>query len=266
MKMSHDESVIAGNTWIGNTAASVGGAALLYESASHVSSEHYEDNDADEGGAVAVIAGWGSVELEDCTFAGNEADRGGHLYVDLVGYRVKLRRVDLVDGEADEGGAVYTRPGSDLDLRNVLLAGNDASVAGGAVSVDATTGKIHNSVAIWNDAPTGGGIRVRDGAVFEVTNTVFRENTGGSTVRLESGTAPTIRYNDFYLNALDFYGMPSQVGIDGNLAVTTGFVDEAVGDFTLLSTSALRNAGDPAISDPDGTRSDIGLYGGPYAW
>ena len=44
-----------------------------------------------------------------------------------------------------------------------------------------------------------------------------------------------------------------------------GFVDPASGDYTLDPTSGLVDAGDPALSDPDGTRSDIGLFGGPSA-
>ena len=33
-------------------------------------------------------------------------------------------------------------------------------------------------------------------------------------------------------------------------------------NFTLQSTSALINAGDPSTSDPDGSRADIGAFGG----
>jgi uncharacterized protein (TIGR03382 family) len=33
--------------------------------------------------------------------------------------------------------------------------------------------------------------------------------------------------------------------------------------FVLTATSAMRDAGDPALSDPDGSRSDIGAWGGP---
>jgi len=36
-------------------------------------------------------------------------------------------------------------------------------------------------------------------------------------------------------------------------------------DLTLQPTSALIDAGDPAVSDPDGTNSDIGAHGGPGA-
>jgi hypothetical protein len=37
-------------------------------------------------------------------------------------------------------------------------------------------------------------------------------------------------------------------------------------DFHLQMYSPLINAGDPTILDRDGSRSDIGLYGGPYGW
>ena len=39
----------------------------------------------------------------------------------------------------------------------------------------------------------------------------------------------------------------------------------AAGDFRLRAGSALRDAGDPAILDPDASRSDIGRFGGPDA-
>ena len=37
-------------------------------------------------------------------------------------------------------------------------------------------------------------------------------------------------------------------------------------DFHLQKFSPLIDAGDPNILDRDGSRSDIGLYGGPYGW
>ena len=58
---------------------------------------------------------------------------------------------------------------------------------------------------------------------------------------------------------------------DGNVAVDPAFVSfspstPAQGwDFHLLDTSPLVDAGDPALSDPDGSRSDVGAYGGPDA-
>ncbi len=37
-------------------------------------------------------------------------------------------------------------------------------------------------------------------------------------------------------------------------------------DFHLQKYSPMIDAGDPTILDRDGSRSDIGLYGGPYGW
>ena len=36
-------------------------------------------------------------------------------------------------------------------------------------------------------------------------------------------------------------------------------------DLTLAAGSPAIDAGDPSISDPDGSRSDIGAFGGPFS-
>ncbi|MEZ4241964.1 MAG: hypothetical protein R3F59_38600, partial [Myxococcota bacterium] len=60
-----------------------------------------------------------------------------------------------------------------------------------------------------------------------------------------------------------FDGMPSAMGLDGNVDYTPWFVDRDHGDYHLRSTSPVIDLGDPSILDPDGTRSDMGRYGGP---
>ncbi|RME49773.1 MAG: hypothetical protein D6795_11205, partial [Deltaproteobacteria bacterium] len=68
------------------------------------------------------------------------------------------------------------------------------------------------------------------------------------------------------LNA--FTGLPDPTGTDGNISVDPRFVDTTgddplAWDLHLSSDSPLIDAGDPALLDPDGSRSDIGAYGGP---
>ena len=52
-------------------------------------------------------------------------------------------------------------------------------------------------------------------------------------------------------------------GVDGNLVLDPKFADAFT--FHLLPDSPAIDAGDPAILDLDGTTSDMGLHGGPYA-
>jgi hypothetical protein len=52
-----------------------------------------------------------------------------------------------------------------------------------------------------------------------------------------------------------------QTGINGNLSVDPLFVSDSV--FILQEGSPAINVGHPEVSDIDGSRSDIGLYGGP---
>jgi hypothetical protein len=130
----------------------------------------------------------------------------------------------------------------------------------------AVRGRVVNDVAYANDAPIGAGIAIANGSTLTVRNTVFLENATGAALELLSGYAPTVTYNDFSMNTLDFAGMYSVVGFYGNLAVVPGFVGELNGDFHLTATSGVLDKGDPALSDLDGSRSDMGVYGGPYGY
>jgi len=59
-------------------------------------------------------------------------------------------------------------------------------------------------------------------------------------------------------------------GTNGNLSVDPQYLDSTSPDYAdwdlhLSDTSPLIDAGDPSILDPDGSPSDIGIYGGPGA-
>jgi len=60
-----------------------------------------------------------------------------------------------------------------------------------------------------------------------------------------------------------FEGMPDLIDVDGNLAVDPRFADTL--NFIPAPGSPMIDAGNPELTDPDGTTSDIGLYGGPNA-
>ena len=75
------------------------------------------------------------------------------------------------------------------------------------------------------------------------------------------------KYNNVWNSNVTYSGFTSDTT---NLSVDPMIVNEDTAqgelDFHLQKYSPLIDAGDPNILDRDGSRSDIGLYGGPYGW
>jgi hypothetical protein len=76
------------------------------------------------------------------------------------------------------------------------------------------------------------------------------------------GNQIPIHYNNFWDNIYDIQYNDSIIDTVGNIHADPMFTDTNM--FQLQLYSPLIDAGDPNILDLDGTRSDIGAYGGPY--
>ena len=73
-----------------------------------------------------------------------------------------------------------------------------------------------------------------------------------------------ISYNDVWNNAAGNYkDMPDLTEQNSNLSVDPLFVDQE--SFRLKPNSPLIDKGNPLLTDPDGSASDLGIYGGPEA-
>jgi len=100
---------------------------------------------------------------------------------------------------------------------------------------------------------------------YEFVNNIVVGNGGGA---LAWGTYPgsddmLADYNDVWNNTLS--GGTDKLDGEGNVDVNPSFTDAAEGDFTLRALySSCIDAGDPYRTDPDGSRSDMGAFGGPY--
>ncbi len=97
-----------------------------------------------------------------------------------------------------------------------------------------------------------------------------RYNFGGAVYLGSTSYAGTLdsTYSNWYGNtSTEFVNVTTPVGSYGNVAVSPGYndtssSDAASWDLTLSATSSLVDAGDPSLTDTDGSRSDIGAYGG----
>lgn len=92
----------------------------------------------------------------------------------------------------------------------------------------------------------------------EYAKFVDYENFPNDTVRLEYNHLWNIDSTFNWVNPLAQYDTTI-----GNIWAYPMFVNPDSGDYRLQAYSPLIDAGDPSILDVDGTRSDIGFFGGP---
>ena len=105
------------------------------------------------------------------------------------------------------------------------------------------------------------GIKLWSNSIVK-NNVVTNTGRGISKYSLQN---PVVRYNNAWNNTINYDGIaPDTTNLSVDPMVMNDDPNLGDLDFHLQMYSPLIDAGDPNILDKDGTRSDIGLYGGPY--
>ncbi len=216
------------------------------------------------------------LEIDLVDFDQNAADEGGAVYVESGASLVLTH--GKVFANTGENGAGVLADGGEFSSNNAIYAWNSASNAGGGVmGIDATVALTNVTVGI-NDAPAdgGGGVSASGSTALTLLNSIIYGSSAGYGVAIGTSASLTASYSDVYDNTTDNYtGVTDPTGTDGMIAIVPGFVSvSSDGDYTndtwtLDASSAVINTGDPdaAYDDTDGTRNDVGAYGGPSgAW
>jgi hypothetical protein len=222
------------------------------------------------------------------SYGGGVCVRGGN---------VSFTRALLEGNFADQGGGIYGDGGSVVTFAQGLISENDA-VDGGGVNLTGASASFTNTVVACNEATTdGGGVYTETSGTASFVNTVLFRNTSsvtgssrgldayvGASTRLNltssiveaafgayalwGAGSGTFDYDNVYNSVGSTYGGTLVAGA-GALATGANFVSarcdgNAYNDnFTLAGGSVSRNAGDPSSTDVDGSRADMGAYGGP---
>ncbi|MFZ5476699.1 MAG: MopE-related protein [Myxococcota bacterium] len=197
-------------------------------------------NSADIGGGVYVNTGsvtdWGWAWVE-----GNAAAAGGGFYT---------------SGQVTMGNSVFA---------NNTSSGRDTVTGGAAADVSDSGGSFSIvNVAMYNNVGVAMIYATSESSVA-IANSILFENADGPCLDGETDSSLSITYSDVYGCTDDPYGAWSdETGNNGNLASDPLFVDAGGGDFHLMPRSPAVDAGDPApeYNDTDGTRNDMGAYGG----
>lgn len=237
----------------------------------------FEHNEASfEGGAIHIEGH--QLDVLDSRFEHNESQAGGALYLSGPG-PFQLTRNLLCGNEASpravssndppNGGAVYyagTTPGAPWTNNRYL--DNAASGAGGAVFLERGGLELTYSNFLGNASGSGGAaIHLATDVLF--TNNLVAWSAGGASLSGGTDATADVARNGWW----DNLGGHISTAFVGNQEVTAAprLSDYSVGNACVSiadwhdAYSPLRDAADPTIFDLDGTRSDIGAYGGPAA-
>ncbi len=182
---------------------------------------------------------------------------------------------------------LYQPTAGTLYVQNCILCGNTSH----GVYIDRTSATSLPNVFIYNCifvANEGSGVYLN--AYYAGSGNYYYGNltmyntilAGNSRYGIEAGASTkssgtiTLDYNDYVANTLGNYsalfgpGMPVSAG-SHSFSLAPDFVGGSVyacnQDYRLLPSSVCKNAGQVGLGwlNPDGTRNDIGAYGGPYA-
>jgi hypothetical protein len=139
-------------------------------------------------------------------------------------------------------------------LKNNLFL--KVSGSGGAYGMKSYEDTLINNIVIgeWGRGIFTAGSDIRNNQI-ENTLTGVKYDVGSGLPE------PDFQHNNLWQNQTNFQNFSADTT---NLSVDPMFVNEDIMDFHLQMFSPLIDAGDPNVLDVDGSRSDIGLWGGPY--
>ncbi|MFO7985906.1 MAG: DUF1565 domain-containing protein [Desulfatiglandaceae bacterium] len=246
---------IVNNTIKGNQATIDGGGIRCYRSNPEIILNVITDNKAKNGGGILCFES--DPPILHNTMTGNQASGHGG---GIVCYRQSDAIISANTIAANEagimGGGIFSYESSP-EISNNILSGNHAFVYGGAVFCDRSSPVIKNCAIVRNMAMGSGTVYAFLSSSPQISNTVFWQNSNDLVFDFVS--SPSVTYTD--IADARFWDH------NGNMSADPLFVDIEAGDYRLSSDSPCINAGDPSTDqrDPDGSRNDMGAFGGPGA-
>lgn len=267
----YDPMVSGGGLWCMNYSS---------PTVSHVEIAH---NAAASGGGIYCYL-YSSPDLRNVTVRNNFALFGGGIYCNHHSSPT-LSNVVIADNSAENmGGGMECYDHSSPVMTNVIISGNSAEYGGGIYAGSHVYPILTNVTVTGNSATLGGGARLYSNANPTFTNSIFWNDSPYEIYLFDEyfNSTTTISYCDIQggedgiITNGNFTG--TILWLEGNIDVAPRFVPFPFRgfDYLLIPGSPCIDAGDPLILDgfgwpqwyPNGTRSDMGAYGGPgnAAW
>jgi hypothetical protein len=209
----------------------------------------------------------------------NNAVYGGAIYCDRSSSPAIINNVISKNKATGIGGGIYSFRATPNINRNRLVE-NEAADSGGGIFCNRDSSRITNNIIWKNKAKIGGGISCDRSAATVINDTITANiAVHGGGMFVESGSVRSINLilwqneDDLYFKQLSPSSRPDHSnigdgdlrGINGNISADPLFADPENGDFRLQPGSPCIDSGDPELiyNDHDGSRNDMGAFGGP---
>lgn len=255
-----------------------GGIALKNDANPQIENCTISNNNS-EGLGGGIYCYYSDPVIVSCAITGNYSfDSGGgicgthfdgHITDSKINYNHSLYR----------GGGIYFSSFSDPVIERSEICGNMADDRGGGVYAGSNSSDVINCTICDNLAGEGGGGVYCVNTNSDFVNVIIAHNFGNRGVWIYDTFNVDFDYCLFYDNTVGNFGgdpiyFPSgieeftAVNFNGdscdvyhNVYDDPAFIDHYSGNYQLLSSSICIDAGNPqSPDDPDGTRSDIGVY------
>lgn len=242
-----EDSLLQYNRLPDGSYSGAGGGMFLQDSVADIQRTRVIGNRNANGGGAYVSSTL--LHLVDCQLVGNGlgySGLGGGLLMSNVNltdtsYTAGLDRVLIAENTAREGGGVWIAGSSDYGISQTSLVNNSALRGGGMYLYDGASPRIQNSIIAQNQA-----WNVYNDDMFPgnptFTNTILH-NPAGTNHNL--GTLG-----------------PGAMDIDPKFIASARDQESAEDDYHLIPDSPAIDAGMSGTTDKDGSRADLGFYGG----
>jgi len=229
-------------------------------------------------GDAGILSAWGVIVVENCIFDGcqdgiNDALGGSDVYVHNCLFANILNQAIVVESRSsvvtdcifrDFPNAASYGIYEYASTSNIVMHNLFYNMAGrGCQYCDEDfyfTNNVFYNFHVWNNSATAmeqisAGIDVSNNAFVKCDIAFFPLNI--DTLEIKNVNLWQNRVDIFY------YSDPPPIDTVGLVRADPMFYDAEAHDFHLQAFSPLIDSGNPEILDEDGTRSDIGVFGGP---
>ncbi|MDI7268478.1 MAG: right-handed parallel beta-helix repeat-containing protein [Myxococcota bacterium] len=245
------DTLITRSRFVANSAVRRGSAVAGYLGGRIAENRFDRNVGGFEGGAVSGNAGWYLSEVVHNVFADNRVVGVWDVHTECCNPAPAL---DLEPADATIRNNLFLRNTAEAEPRSGWRGPGAVRILDGAQ-------RIVNNTFVDN----AGRLAHLAGGSVQIRNNIFAGGEGESGVYAWSNSGgPTVDWCNAWMARVRPYGVDTDVG-PNNIFLDPLFVAPERDDYRLARGSPCVDAGDPATDqrDADGSRNDIGAFGGP---